>query len=84
MKIGLAGSLESNDCIITVEESNELEIKIESIVYDYFSSQIRKVILNTLEELEVKTIKVFINDKGALDYTIRSRLIIAIKRMEAS
>ncbi|HHX81225.1 MAG TPA: citrate lyase acyl carrier protein [Acholeplasmataceae bacterium] len=83
MKIGLAGSIESSDCLITAEASNELDIKIESSVYEFFGKQIRKVILETLEELGIKTIRIHINDKGALDYTIRSRLISAIKRMES-
>lgn len=82
MKIGLAGSMESSDCLIRVEESDTLEIKIESSVYEFFSNQIRKVILSTLEELGIKNVSVHINDKGALDYTIRSRLITAIERMK--
>jgi len=83
MKIGISGSLESNDCLITVEESNNFEINIESIVYDYFGEQIKKVIIDTLNELKITNIKVFCNDIGALDYTIKSRLITAIQRMEA-
>lgn len=82
MKIGVCGSLESNDVLITVEESDRLEINIESIVFDYFGDKIESVIKNTLNELNISHIKVFCNDKGALDYTIKSRLITAIKRME--
>ncbi|HOE06074.1 MAG TPA: citrate lyase acyl carrier protein [Bacilli bacterium] len=82
MKIGVAGTVESNDCLITVEESDELEIIIESIVMEFFGEQIKKVIVDTLVELKIKTIKVTCNDKGALDYTIKSRLVTAIKRME--
>jgi citrate lyase subunit gamma (acyl carrier protein) len=82
MKIGVAGTVESNDCLITVEESDELEIIIESIVMEFFGEQIKKVIVDTLAELKIKTIKVTCNDKGALDYTIKSRLVTAIKRME--
>ncbi|HRT69146.1 MAG TPA: citrate lyase acyl carrier protein [Bacilli bacterium] len=82
MKIGVAGTVESNDCLITVEESDELEIIIESIVMEFFGEQIKKVIVDTLDELKIKTIKVTCNDKGALDYTIKSRLVTAIKRME--
>ncbi|HNZ77616.1 MAG TPA: citrate lyase acyl carrier protein [Bacilli bacterium] len=82
MKIGVAGTVESNDCLITVEESDELEIIIESIVMEFFGEQIKKVIVDTLSELKIKTIKVTCNDKGALDYTIKSRLVTAIKRME--
>ncbi len=82
MKIGVAGSLESNDALITVTENDKIEIEIESIVYDFFHEQIEKVIIETLNDLNAKNLKVVIRDKGALDYTIRARLITAIKRME--
>jgi citrate lyase subunit gamma (acyl carrier protein) len=84
MKIGISGSLESNDCLITVEEHNSLEIIIESIVYEFFSTQIKKVIMDTLNDLNIKNLKVFCNDKGALDYTIKARLLTAMRRMESS
>lgn len=84
MRTGICGSLESNDCLITVEESNTFEIVIESIVYDFFAEQIKKVIIDTLNELGIVHIKVFCNDKGALDYTIKARLITAINRMRSS
>ena len=82
MKVGMAGSFSSNDALITVSESDELVIKIESIVDDFFHDQIDKVVRNTLKELNINKIKVEVNDKGALDYTIRARLITAISRME--
>lgn len=82
MKIGVAGTVESNDCLITVEANDKLEIIIESIVIEFFGEQIKKVIEDTLAELNIKAIKVTCNDKGALDYTIKSRLVTAIKRME--
>lgn len=81
MKIAAAGSLESNDCYITVKESNDLQIEINSIVFDQFGDQIRKVIHDTLEELQITRIYVQCNDKGALDYTIKARLLTAIARM---
>ncbi len=82
MKIGVAGSLESNDALITVTPSFKTEIEIDSIVYDFFHKQIEEVILNTLSDLGVQNLKVVCRDKGALDYTIRARLITAISRME--
>ena len=84
MKKGVAGSIESNDVKITVEESKKQEIKIESIVYEFYGKQIYKTIVDTLEELGIKNIKVLVQDKGALDYTIKSRLITAIERMRDS
>ena len=83
MKIGIAGSLESNDALITVKESDKLNITVKSIVYDFFHEQIEKVILDTLNELGVEKIDVVCEDKGALDYTIKARLTVAIARMEA-
>ncbi len=77
-----AGSYESSDCIITVSEHSETEIIIESIVFEQFGDQIKDVISTTLKEQGIKNILVECFDKGALDYTIKSRLLTALKRME--
>ena len=82
MKIGIAGTLESNDVMMTVKESDTPKIVIESIVYDYFSKQIRDTIVSTLEEMNIKNVEVLCQDRGALDYAIKARLITAIERME--
>lgn len=84
MKKGICGTLESSDALIMVEESDTLEIKIESIVFDAFGDAILKVIKDVLNDFNITNIKVVCTDKGALDYTIKSRLITAIKRMESS
>lgn len=81
MKIGIAGTLESNDVMMTVKESVSTKIVIESIVYDYFSKQIRDTIVRTLEEMNIKNVEVLCQDRGALDYAIKARLITAIERM---
>lgn len=73
--------MESNDALITVKESDTLNITIKSIVYDFFHEQIEKVIRDTLKELGVEKIDVTCEDKGALDYTIKARLTVAISRM---
>ena len=78
MKKAQAGSVESNDVLITVSESDTLEINITSIVSAFFYDQIYQVIKNTLAELNISKIKVEAIDKGALDYTIKARLITAI------
>ncbi len=82
MKIAMAGGVESNDALITVQESDKLVIEISSIVDAFFHEQIEKVIKDTLAEMQVKNIKVICQDKGALDYTIKARLVTALKRME--
>jgi len=75
-----AGSYESSDCVITVSESQELKVNIESIVFDQFGDQIKNVILDTLLNHNVSNVLVDCKDKGALDYTIKSRLETALKR----
>ncbi len=84
MKIGVAGSLESNDTLITVSESNELSIEVKSIVYDFFGAKIESVIREALSEMGLERVKVVCEDKGALDYTIRARLYTAVSRMESA
>ena len=77
----VAGSLESGDCLITLSTSENLIISIESVVFDQFGDQIKEVILKTLKDHNLHQVKVVCLDKGALDYTIKSRLETAIKRM---
>lgn len=82
MKMGIAGTLESNDVMITVKDSDALIISVKSIVDDFFHDAIVKVIEDTLKELNIQKIEVICEDKGALDYTIKARLVTAIRRME--
>lgn len=78
---GIAGSKESNDCLISIETNDKTVIEINSIVGAFFYNQILKTIEDTLTEQGLKNVKVVIVDKGALDYTIKSRLLTAIERM---
>lgn len=81
MKFAVAGSLESNDCLITVYTHKGRKIKLDSIVFDHFGDAILKTINEVLDELKIDNIFVDIIDKGALDYTIQARLKTAIKRL---
>lgn len=80
--IGQAGSKESNDCLVTIKSSSETTIHIDSIVGHLFYEQILKTVKDTLQENEIENVEVTIEDKGALDYTIRARLVVAIRRMK--
>ena len=75
-----AGSLESSDCLITISKSDTLDITIESVVFKQFGDDILEVIKTTLEEHKIEKLNVLCQDKGALDYTIKSRLETAIHR----
>lgn len=83
MMKGTAGSKESSDCIITVTKQDHQEILIDSVVGAFFHDQIKLLIINTLKELKVSNVKVEVIDRGALDSTIKARLITAIERMNA-
>ncbi|MDT8336760.1 MAG: citrate lyase acyl carrier protein [Candidatus Izemoplasmatales bacterium] len=79
---GIAGSKESSDCLITIETSKKTTIEINSIVGPFFYDQIFKTVEDTLEEQNIENVSVIVEDKGALDYTIKSRLLTAIERMK--
>ena len=73
-KAAIAGTLESSDCMVTVE------LELESVVMNQFGEQIQKVVRETLERLDVKDVFISIVDKGALDCTIKARVECAVYR----
>ncbi|WP_443659173.1 citrate lyase acyl carrier protein [Clostridium algidicarnis] len=81
-KVAKAGTLESNDVFIMVSpnEADTVDIKLESIVMKQFGDQILKVIEETLKDLKIESVSLKAQDKGALDYTINARVETAIKR----
>ena len=78
--IAVAGTLESSDIYVEVEPSDELELNIESVVLNQFGEEIRATILSVLDELGVKNGKISVQDKGAIDCTIRARVETAVRR----
>ena len=80
-KTAVAGTLESSDCMVTVEPAEKgLELDLESAVIRQYGRQIRKVAMETLGRLDVKNARVSIVDKGALDCTIKARVECAVMR----
>ncbi|MBS5468364.1 MAG: citrate lyase acyl carrier protein [Lacrimispora saccharolytica] len=80
-RAAVAGTLESSDAQITVEPGTEgIELTIESSVIHQFGKQIRAVVLETLERLEVTNARVTVIDKGALDCTLKARVECAVYR----
>jgi citrate lyase subunit gamma (acyl carrier protein) len=75
-----AGSFESGDCIITITDSTALTIEIESTVMVQFGDQIHDTILEVLKTHNITKVHVQCQDKGALDYTIKARTVVALKR----
>ena len=81
-----AGTMESSDIIIMLEPRTEggIELELTSSVMQQFGKQIRKVILDTLQEYDVQNAKVEAVDKGALDCTVRARTVAATAPAEQS
>ena len=78
----IAGTLESSDIRIMIvsNENAGIEIDLRSSVEKLFGRQIRKVITETLEKMQVDNVKLFAIDKGALDCTIKARVECAVYR----
>jgi len=76
-----AGTLESSDIMITIAPGmSGMEIELESIVLAQYGDAIRLVIVQTLQEQGINDIRVRAVDKGALDCTIRARILTALGR----
>lgn len=77
----MAGTLESSDVQVTIEPSGDgITLDLSSSVLNRFGRQIKKTILDSLEDLGVKAAAVTVVDKGALECTIKARVQCAVYR----
>ena len=76
----VAGTLESSDLQVKVSPGNKLDIAIQSAVIRQFGEQIRRTVVETLNELGVSKGSIAIDDKGALDCVIRARVQASVLR----
>ncbi len=82
-KVGQAGTLESNDIMITVapgKEGSGIFVDLTSIVKAQYGEAIRQTLLNVAAEQKVSDLVITVVDRGALDCTIRARLLTALSR----
>lgn len=79
---GNAGTMESNDIMITVEPSDGggVQVELTSSVYQQFGKQIIAVIRETAADYGVENALITAVDKGALDCTVRARVATALTR----
>ena len=79
---GNAGTMESNDIMITVEPSDGggVQVELTSSVYQQFGKQIIAVIRETVAGYGVENAVITAVDKGALDCTVRARVATALTR----
>ena len=80
--IGNAGTMESNDIMITVEPSDAggVQVELTRSVYQQFGKQIIAVSRKTAADYGVENALITAVDKGALDCTVRARVATALTR----
>lgn len=86
MKIGLkaiAGTLESNDVLVRVTpQPGGIEVRVESIVLRQFGDALEQAARQTAQALGAQGVLIELDDKGAVDWTVRARVETALKRAE--
>jgi citrate lyase subunit gamma (acyl carrier protein) len=80
-----AGTLESSDIMVILEKGDKgIEIDLNSTVEKQYGEHIREVIKHTLMDLGATNVKVVAKDRGALDCTIKARVMAAYYRATES
>ena len=80
LKSAAAGTLESSDCLVTVEPGEGITLDLSSSVMNQYGRQIKATVLETLERLGVQNANVTVVDKGALECTLKARVECAVFR----
>ncbi|MEG0898603.1 MAG: citrate lyase acyl carrier protein [Oscillospiraceae bacterium] len=77
----VSGTMESNDIFVEIEPTKSgVQIEVQSIVMNQFGKQIEDSVKDVLKSFDVKNATVRVNDRGAVDCTIRARVETALKR----
>lgn len=86
LKIAQAGTLESSDIMITVVPGlvgSGIVIELQSIVMLQYGEDIRLTLEKIAMEQGCTDIQIKALDRGALDCTIRARILTALRRAGA-
>ena len=76
-----AGTLESNDCLVTVEPSaGGIRLEVESIVWEQYGDAITQTVRDVAEQWSISGGLIRVVDRGALDCVLRARTEAAILR----
>lgn len=87
MKTSQAGTLESMDCLVTLEEApagTGVRIEISGASAARFKSAMEKKINETLAALGASDLSVTVQDNGALDIVLGARVEAAYKRLRGA
>lgn len=80
-KVAVAGTLESSDAQVMIEPGgNGIELELTSSVMRQYGRQIRELVGETLERLDVHNCRINVNDHGALECTLKARVEAAVFR----
>lgn len=80
-RAAVAGTLESSDVYVEISPGGPgVEIELDSVVLDQFGEAIRRTVEEVLRENGVRSAKISLVDRGALDCVIRARVETAIAR----
>lgn len=81
IKSAIAGTLESSDVHVMVQPSDDgIVIDLTSSVIKQYGAEIIKTVEEVLKDLGIDNAHLVIQDQGALDCTIKSRVQTAIMR----
>lgn len=81
-----AGTLESSDIMVTVspaESGSGIVVQLTSPVVKQYGRHIEALIVNLVQEQGLSDVQINANDRGALDCTIKARVLTAIARCKA-
>ena len=82
-RIGVAGSLESCDALVMVilsGESRGMTLEIDSPSLASFGEEMKNTVMEIMETLGIPHAVIKVQDRGALDCTLRARTEAAAKR----
>ena len=81
LRNAVAGTLESNDVLVAVLPGDgSVQVDVESIVLEQFGPQIVQAVEEMAKEMGVTDAVIRLEDRGALDCTIKARVETALRR----
>lgn len=83
LKTAQAGTAESSDAIITIapaKAGSGIQLDIQSSVLLQYGQAIKTTIENTIKAQDVADAIIHVVDRGALDYTLEARTLVALSR----
>ncbi len=84
LRPAMVGSIESNDILIKVSSNDGIKIELESDLEKQYGDDIRNTILESVKEFGITNVLIEATDKGAIDFTIKARVMTALKRATQS